>query len=192
MPEHFIQTCTGKRFDLLDSDPESICIEDIAHSLSHQSRFTGHCKWFYSVALHSILVCEKAEPQDKLYALLHDAAEAYIGDISTPLKNILHDDTEEDYLWCLEISIMDRILGRFNIDVELETIERVKTIDSRMLITEAQLLLGDISGWEALEKYKPYDDFITITNIKNAVWHGYGTDYHQFINTFNILVKDKK
>jgi len=91
----WIRTYTGKKFYLFDSGPEDVCIEDIAHALSMQCRYNGHVARFYSVAEHSAYVSAivAAEMGNKhynidtaLWALLHDASEAYIGDVSRPLK----------------------------------------------------------------------------------------------------------
>ena len=85
-----IVTYTGKIFDLLNPKPEMVCIEDIAHSLAYQCRYTGHTRFFHSVAQHCVLMAENSElPGDPLKKLLHDASEAYISDISRPLKNLL-------------------------------------------------------------------------------------------------------
>lgn len=87
----FIITRSGTRFYPLDPNPEDICIEDIAASLSKKCRFTGHCAKFYSVAEHSILAAHFAKSIDPsgrstMQALLHDAAEAYLADVATPVK----------------------------------------------------------------------------------------------------------
>ena len=85
----WMTTFTGRQFWPLDPRPEEVCIEDIAHALANICRFGGHCKRFYSVAQHSILVADlvaQVEPQFRLAALLHDAPEAYIGDMVRPLK----------------------------------------------------------------------------------------------------------
>lgn len=102
-----ITTFTGKTFDFEDPDPETICIEDIAHALSMVCRFSGQCREFYSVAQHSVLVALglqtvvteeerrtwkmwlEHEKQLRQIALLHDAAEAYMGDLNRPLKRIM-------------------------------------------------------------------------------------------------------
>ncbi len=85
-----IVTYTGRIFDLLNPKPEMVCIEDIAHSLAYQCRYTGHTKEFYSVAQHCVLMAENPDlPGDPLQKLLHDAAETYIGDIASPWKKLL-------------------------------------------------------------------------------------------------------
>ena len=85
------ETFTGKKFYVLDVQPEDICIADIAHSLSLQCRYNGHCSQFYSVAEHSVLIALHAMNEGHTYpdimrALMHDAVEAYIGDIPKPVK----------------------------------------------------------------------------------------------------------
>ena len=92
--EPFLHTWTKKKFYFLNPRAEDICIEDIAHSLSLQCRFNGHIAKHYSVAEHSILVAKAVEAQGEstlvvLAALLHDAGEAYLGDVVSPLKALL-------------------------------------------------------------------------------------------------------
>lgn len=94
----FIWTASGKKFWPLDPRAEDICIADIAHALSNLCRFTGHVKQFYSVAEHSCHVANvigeeckrlgrsKDMPQLMLAGLLHDASEAYLCDLSGPIK----------------------------------------------------------------------------------------------------------
>lgn len=85
----YILTASGVQFDLEDPQPDMVCVADVAAALSKLCRFTGHTSRFYSVAQHSVLVSDLAGPAFAFEALLHDAAEAYVGDISTPLKQVL-------------------------------------------------------------------------------------------------------
>jgi hypothetical protein len=88
-PGPYIQTISGG--NPFDPDPGEIEIEDIALALSHQCRFGGHCRVFYSVAQHSCLVSdlviERGGNLAALWALLHDASEAYLVDLPHPLKH---------------------------------------------------------------------------------------------------------
>lgn len=84
-------THSGRMVDLLDVKPEDINLDDIAHALAHTNRFIGHARRPYSVAEHSINVARLLPEPIKIYGLMHDAHEAYIGDISTPMKRALDD-----------------------------------------------------------------------------------------------------
>lgn len=82
----WMQTRSGRQFWPRDPRPEDFEILDIAHALSNVCRFGGHCKVFYSVAEHSVHVSRECPPEFALEGLLHDASEAYIGDMVRPLK----------------------------------------------------------------------------------------------------------
>ena len=84
-----ITTFTGKEVDPLELRDCDVDILDIAHALALLCRFNGHCREFYSVAQHSVWVSEHCPPEHALAGLLHDAAEAYLGDVPTPLKRRL-------------------------------------------------------------------------------------------------------
>jgi len=88
--EHIcIHTFFGIAFDLLNPQPEMILLEDIIHSLSLINRFNGATKFPYSVAQHSLYVAGLLPDKLKLHGLLHDAPEAYVGDMVSPLKKIM-------------------------------------------------------------------------------------------------------
>jgi uncharacterized protein len=82
----WLQTYTGAAFYPLDPRAEDIRIADIASALSKMCRYGGHCVKFYSVAEHCVHVASMASDALKLTALMHDAAEAYLGDMVRPLK----------------------------------------------------------------------------------------------------------
>jgi hypothetical protein len=82
-----IRTYTGKVFRPLAPDPALIDIRDIAHALSMEARWNGHTREFMSVAEHSVRVSLICAAKDALWGLLHDASEAYIRDIPSPIKN---------------------------------------------------------------------------------------------------------
>ena len=129
--EPWIETFTGKTFYFLDPKPETIDIRDIAHSLAYTCRYTGHSKRFYSVAEHSIYVSYLAA--NPLAGLLHDASEAYITDIASPIKPYLNNYKE------LEDNLMLRIAGVFGFDYPLDV--DIKDCDATQLKTEAKYLL---------------------------------------------------
>lgn len=127
----FIETHSGKRYRLIEPTAEMICLEDIAHALSRICRFTGHVTDFYSVASHSIFVSALVPREYQLQALLHDATECYVGDVSSPLKHLLGDEYAD-----LENAARWAICQHFLMDFELPPI--VKQADRHALYLEAK------------------------------------------------------
>ncbi len=84
-----IETQTGRYVDVRRPCAEDIDVRDIAHALSLQCRFNGHVREFYSVAEHCLRVADHLPKPLRVHGLLHDAAEAYLGDIVTPVKRRL-------------------------------------------------------------------------------------------------------
>jgi hypothetical protein len=100
MDSRWIRTYSGSTFDFCDVQNSLMHIEDIAHALANTCRYTGHPNRFYSVAEHSIYVAMSVKPEYQLVGLLHDAAEAYVGDVSSPLKALLPDYRRiEEKVW---------------------------------------------------------------------------------------------
>lgn len=87
----YSQTRTGRRVYFANPQPEQFHIDDIAHALSNICRFTGHTKTFYSVAQHCCMASDLVMHHCKYEALMHDASEAYLSDIASPLKALLVD-----------------------------------------------------------------------------------------------------
>lgn len=144
---NWIRTASGGRFCLLDPDPADVRIADIAHALSQLCRFTGHTRHFYSVAEHCVHVSEIVEREHGLWGLLHNAPEAYIGDVSRPLK---HAPGMEGY-GEIELEVEAAVCAAFNVDVRAETQQAVKEADLMMLCVEARDLMGvrdfGAAGW---------------------------------------------
>lgn len=142
----WIETFKGVRFYPLDPRPEEILPEDIAHALSQICRFTGHTKHFYSVGQHSLLCAEyalrkKHGPAIQLMALLHDASEAYIQDISRPVKPHLMNYID------IESKLQAAIYNKFGLQHDNHIRQHeVKLIDDALLNMEARALMP-IADW---------------------------------------------
>ena len=157
----WMQTYSGRKFWPIDPRKEDICIEDIAHSLSLLCRFAGHCKSFYSVAQHCCLgvmfggdmLCTR---RNKLNFLLHDASEAYLLDLPTPLKQSgQFGELYKKYEGKLEVEIA----MKFNLDWPMLPV--VREVDTMMLYTERRDLLSlPPESW--LNEVIPFEDSIKL------------------------------
>ena len=133
------QTYSGLKINPFALSSDDIRIVDIAHALSNQCRFTGHVKHFYSVAEHSIACSRLVPDSDSLWALLHDASEAYIQDIASPVKRHEIFDKYRD----LEFVIQSTVNRTF--DLYGHTPKSVKIADRMMLRREAEYLLSPLN-----------------------------------------------
>ena len=88
-------TVSGIVVNLLDPDPDTLLITDIAHGLANNCRWNGHTRHFWSVAQHCCMMYDMAPKGEKLSHLFHDAEEAYWGDMIKPLKNVIRDKCPE-------------------------------------------------------------------------------------------------
>ena len=151
---YLMQSYSGKKIDLNHPTPEAVDIEDIAHALSLTCRFGGHCRRFYSVAEHSLLVeqlqhknrdeySKIPNPALSMALLLHDSAETYIGDIITPLKRLLHSEILDiEYTW---LSAVER---HFGLGTTLSNPEPdIKKYDLEALSIEAIALFNPVPQW---------------------------------------------
>jgi uncharacterized protein len=139
----WIQTHSGRRFNPLKPNPDAIVIQDVAHALSMQCRFSGHCREFYSVAQHSVLVSYICDHKDALWGLLHDATEAYLVDVPRPLKR---SGKLQGYIE-IEAVMQEAVCRRFGLPfVEPPS---VKIADTKLLATEARDLMSPLhSDWQ--------------------------------------------
>jgi len=141
-----MKTATGKTFDLADPRAEDVCIEDIAAHLAKLCRFNGACTDFYSVAEHSVYVSRCVPSGCEIYGLLHDAHEAYTGDLVGPLKAWLR-AMRVDAIDFLQERIQQAIWESCNIDPpSREVLTAVKEADERVLIAERNHLILSPKG----------------------------------------------
>lgn len=133
----WMQTFTGRQFWPLDPRSEEVSIVDISHSLAHQCRYAGHCRSFYSVAQHSVIVSHACNAEDALWGLLHDAAEAYLVDLPRPIKRF--SDLGTHYK-AMEMKLMRVICEHFKLPV-VEP-ESVGKADNVVLVTEMRDLMA--------------------------------------------------
>lgn len=168
---NWIQTFSGKAFDLVDPQPDMIDINDIAHSLSNICRFTGHTKRHWSVAHHSVFVVgimlyasgmnNSFDKNTVLQGLLHDATEAYVGDMSSPLKELC-----PDYR-AIEKRVWAAIAAKYGVPEEMDP--RVKNADIVALLSERRDLMR-----ESEREWSPYfNQFKALT--------------HPYINPLQII-----
>lgn len=138
----WFQTFSGRQVFVLDPKPSDIDLIDVAHALARVCRFGGHVvPEHYSVAQHSVLVSYECDPDNAFIGLLHDAAEAYLGDVIHPLKIDLPDYQAIEKLW-------ERAIGEhFGLGDSIVNLPAdVKRADLRLLATERRDLLSDGPG----------------------------------------------
>lgn len=131
----WIQTFTGKAYYPFDPSPVEVDIIDVAHALSNLCRYTGHCRRFYSVAEHSVLVSRLVPAEHARVALLHDATEAYIADLSSPVKRGI-----ADYGHLEEMNWVRAIAPHFDLPAAMP--QCVKDADITALYFEKDNLFG--------------------------------------------------
>lgn len=180
----WIQTFSGGRFSPAKPDFTTIRINDIAHALSNICRFGGHTQAFYSVAQHCVLVSEHVRNTVhdgcpiRLLALLHDAAEAYIGDIPRPLKGQIFD------VESIERDVMEAVVRRFNLSEDSFALNMIRNADLMALATERRDLMTPTDDvWECLKDISPWEEVITPWNPEVAE--------ERFLNVFEELILER-
>jgi hypothetical protein len=146
----WMQTYSGRRFYPLEPSAADVELVDVAHGLAMTCRYGGHSKRFYSVAEHCVLVSDIVEgdarragmPADfvraiALEALLHDSAEAYIGDMVRPLKH----QAEMAEFRRAEERIEECIRAAFKIQSTEQSRKVIKIVDDRILVDEITALM---------------------------------------------------
>lgn len=136
----YILTYTGRKFYPLTPSVDEVHIEDIAHALSNKCRFTGHTEVFYSVAQHSVIVSSLFNTSP-IWGLLHDAAEAYLPDVASPIKQRF------PTLCYAEQICFDVIKKRFSLfDLDDKQIKELKIIDRAVVKAEGNVLINTSKG----------------------------------------------
>lgn len=133
--ESFVETRSGQRVSVVNPQPEQFDIKDIAYALSNTCRFNGHCAGFYSVAEHSVAVALRLPANLRLAGLLHDATEAYLGDIPSPIKQFLPDYQE------MEDKFASALAEKFDLTDNFDMWKEIKQADIDALFTEAHFLI---------------------------------------------------
>lgn len=165
-------TRSGLYFDFIEPQPEMIDIEDIAWGLAHTCRFGGQSLGFYSVAQHSRLVSYLVPQEHAFAGLMHDAAEAYVGDMVGPLKQLVPE------FKAIEKRVEAVIFAKFGLPPILPP--EIKHADLRALRTEQRdLTAGAGDSWNGLDAYPPAPELL--------IPEGPVTAYHGFLARFAEL-----
>lgn len=164
----------GTYFNFLNPEESPFTIQDIARALSRIPRFTGHTSKFLSVAQHSIHVATLVPGHLRMQGLLHDAHEAFVGDMPTPLKILC-----PDYK-IVEMRCAHAVRQRFG--VPLESAPEVKVADLIALATEKALWMHP-----NMDEWKLLDDVIPRCDIINGEPWGHEEAYERFIFWFEEL-----
>ena len=171
-----METSTGRKVNPFNVKEEDIDIRDIAHALSLLCRYGGHCKSFYSVAEHSIRASMIMEEVYQMATLMHDAAEAYLGDIVRPIKYQLPVFQE------IEDKISQVIRTKFNIKWDSEIAKVIKEADNIIGATEGRDLMYHVEDWGNLPDPLP-DIILPVSSPEAEI---------AFLWTFDILYKEEK
>jgi hypothetical protein len=166
-PKHWLQTASGKAFDLREPTPEMVDVIDVAIGLSNIARYNGQVP-FFSVAEHSVrcsFAPEATTTRLQFLALLHDAHEAYVGDVTAPLKQAMRATasylsdgyTDASHYDSCEEEAESAVAKAFAAHPLVEEQPIIRTIDMRMCATEALLLHMQPPPHPWTIGYEPYE-----------------------------------
>lgn len=148
-----ILTSTGNYFNFVETEGNAVLIDDIANGLAFCCRFAGQTRKFYSVAQHAVMVSRIVPPEHALAGLMHDAAEAYLGDVTRPLKELL-----PDYR-VIEKQVEADIFAKLGIPYPLPAC--IKKADLVMLATEQRdLMPAHDDEWASIADVEPLAETI--------------------------------
>jgi hypothetical protein len=174
--DEWVQTYSGRVFWPLDPKVEEIDIEDIAHSLSNQCRFSGHSLKFYSVSEHSCRVSVLCKPENALWGLLHDASEAYLVDMPRPIKHASRLGSEYRRI---EKLVMKAVCERYGLPIEEP--QDVIDADNLMLSWEQRDLMAPAP--------MPWHTTVPVPNITKIIPYGPEEAKTLFLTRFRELTR---
>ncbi len=147
----WMQTGSNQQLDFAAEEWIVLPIELIARALSNICRYNGHTSRYYSVAEHSVHISNMVEPELALAALLHDASEAYVGDMPTGLKRFMGINFKD-----LEAKATQAVARGYGLSVEQLESPVIKLLDRRILGDEAQQLMPPHVFWDKfVTEYEP-------------------------------------
>jgi len=167
---------SGAEFDFVNPENSEFTIEDIAHGLANTCRYSGQCRRFYSVAEHCLHVSDLAK-EHAFAALMHDASEAFVGDVTRPLKQLLPEYKR------IEAEVEKAIFERFNIAYPMPT--AVKSADLRVLAAEQlQIMPKGTARWAVDAGIEPAIISVSYLNPPAAK--------ERFLSRFNELYEQPR
>lgn len=179
-PDGHMNTRTGKRLNIANPDPETICMEDIAYGIGYKPHYSGQTPHFFSVAQHSIIVArtvfrKTGDPTMGLVALMHDSEEAYIGDMITQIKLMFPE------FKTLAKTVQKAIFSKF--DLPFDLLPEIKWADVEVLhlefaffyvmsVSERKKFMKDNPIWDPMgpdESAREFDNlFKHYSNLKKV------------------------
>lgn len=200
---HFMITHSGRRVDLPHIQPGQVHIHDVAHHLSRLPRFVGATRMPWNVAAHSLHVCSLAMqsgagPAVALGALLHDAHEFLINDISSVIKLLIREDSPDGYgpLKRLEDKLQRQTLAQLDAEAAYyDHAAAIKHWDLISLATERRDLMhpvAQIDEWDVLQDIKPD------TDPRNTPLHHVSSRYsvegwaQEYVKTYIGLLRESR